>query len=73
MPNIPMLAEGGIVTSPTLAMIGEGGQSEAVIPLDRLGDFGGGNRVEVYGRISGSDILLSQERAQRNRTRQRGF
>jgi len=38
-----------------------------------LGDFGGGNRVEVYGRISGSDILLSQERAQRNRTRQRGF
>jgi len=73
MGGIPMLAEGGIVTSPTLAMIGEGGQSEAVIPLDRLGDFGGSNRVEVYGRISGSDILLSQERAQRNRTRQRGF
>ena len=73
MPNIPMLAEGGVVTSPTLAMIGEGGQSEAVIPLDRLGEFGGGSRVEVYGRISGSDILLSQERAQRNRTRQRGF
>ena len=73
MPNIPMLAEGGIVTAPTLAMIGEGGQSEAVIPLDRLGEFGGGNRVEVVGRISGSDILLSNERAQRNRTRQRGF
>lgn len=73
MPNIPMLAEGGIVTAPTLAMIGEGGQSEAVIPLDRLGEFGGSNRVEVYGRISGSDILLSQERAARNRTRQRGF
>lgn len=73
MPNIPMLAEGGIVTAPTLAMIGEGGQSEAVIPLDRLGEFGGSNRVEVYGRISGSDILLSQERASRNRTRQRGF
>ena len=73
MPNIPMLAEGGIVTAPTLAMIGEGGQSEAVIPLDRLGEFSGSNRVEVYGRISGSDILLSQERAARNRTRQRGF
>jgi len=74
MPNIPMLAEGGVVTSPTLAMIGEGGQSEAVIPLDRLNEFGGGSqRIEVVGRISGSDILLSQERASRNRTRQRGF
>jgi hypothetical protein len=73
MPNIPMLAEGGVVTSPTLAMIGEGGQSEAVIPLDRLGEFGGGQNVVVTGRISGSDILLSNERASRNRTRQRGF
>lgn len=73
MPNIPMLAEGGVVTGPTLAMIGEGSQSEAVIPLDRLHEFGGGNKVEVYGRISGADILLSNERAQRNRTRQRGF
>jgi len=74
MPNIPMLAEGGVVTSPTLAMIGEGGQSEAVIPLDRLGEFGGGGQnVVVTGRISGADILLSNERASRNRTRQRGF
>ena len=32
IPNIPMLAEGGIVTGPTLAMIGEAGP-EAVIPL----------------------------------------
>ena len=31
--NIPYLADGGIVTSPTLAMIGESG-AEAVIPLD---------------------------------------
>jgi len=73
MPNIPMLAEGGVVTSPTLAMIGEGGQSEAVIPLDRLNEFGGGQNVVVTGRISGADILLSNERASRNRTRQRGF
>jgi len=74
MPNIPMLAEGGIVSSPTLAMIGEGGQSEAVIPLDRLGEFGGGGQnVVVTGRISGADILLSNERASRTRQRQRGF
>lgn len=73
--DIPALAEGGIVTGPTLALIGEGRESEAVIPLSKLNGMiqGGGNRVEVYGRISGSDILLSQERAQRNRTRQRGF
>jgi SLT domain-containing protein len=30
------LAQGGLVSRPTLALIGEGGQSEAVIPLDRL-------------------------------------
>ena len=33
---IPQLAEGGIVSSPTLAMIGEGKESEAVIPLSKL-------------------------------------
>lgn len=33
---IPGLAEGGLVTSPTMAMIGEGGESEAVLPLSRL-------------------------------------
>lgn len=39
VPNIPMLAEGGIVTGPTLALIGEAGP-EAVVPLDRAGGFG---------------------------------
>jgi hypothetical protein len=32
LPNIPQLAKGGIVTKPTLAMIGEDG-AEAVVPL----------------------------------------
>jgi phage-related minor tail protein len=40
-PNIPYLAEGGIVTGPTVAMIGEGRQDEAVIPLDRLPELAG--------------------------------
>ncbi|MBD0838779.1 phage tail tape measure protein [Streptomyces sp. TRM68416] len=35
-PDIPFLAEGGIVTRPTLAMIGEGGEDEAVMPLSAL-------------------------------------
>lgn len=52
VPNIPMLAEGGIVTRPTLAMIGEGGQPEAVIPLSKLGNIGGGN---MYVTIQGGD------------------
>lgn len=34
--NIPFLAKGGIVTEPTLAMIGEGSQDEAVMPLDTM-------------------------------------
>ena len=32
--HIPMLAEGGVITAPTLAMVGEGAQNEAVVPLD---------------------------------------
>ena len=50
IPNVklPRLAEGGIVTSPTLAMIGEGNGPEAVIPLNRAGGMGmGGNTVNI--------------------------
>lgn len=36
VPQIPKLATGGIATGPTLAMIGEGSESEAVIPLSKL-------------------------------------
>lgn len=34
--EIPKLAKGGIVSSPTLALIGEGREAEAVIPLSKL-------------------------------------
>lgn len=74
--SIPAMAEGGIVTGPTLALIGEGRESEAVIPLSKLNTMmqgGGSQNVVVTGRISGADILLSNERASRTRTRQRGF
>lgn len=36
IPQIPMLAAGGIATAPTLAMVGEGGEPEAVLPLSKL-------------------------------------
>jgi hypothetical protein len=49
VPNIPMLSEGGIVTRPTLAMIAEGGESEAVIPLSKLGNMGGNMYVTIQG------------------------
>jgi hypothetical protein len=39
VPQIPMLADGGVVTRPTLAMIGESGP-EAVVPLSRAGAMG---------------------------------
>jgi hypothetical protein len=53
VPDIPMLAQGGIVTSPTLAMIGEAGP-EAVIPLNRAGGMGlGGNTITV--NVNGGD------------------
>ena len=45
-PNVPLLASGGIVTQPTLAMVGERGP-EAVIPLGR----GGGAALVEIGQV----------------------
>lgn len=36
LPTIPMLAQGGIATKPTLAMVGEGRENEAILPLSKL-------------------------------------
>ena len=49
---IPKMADGGIVTSPTIAMIGEAGP-EAVIPLDRMRNSGG-ITVNVTGGLATS-------------------
>jgi len=48
-PRIPALASGGIVTRPTLALVGEAGP-EAVVPLDLAG-IGG-----VYVRIEHMEV-----------------
>ena len=55
--NVPQLAEGGIVTRPTLAMIGEGGESEAVIPLSKMSQFGLGSGGGRGG--AGSNITIN--------------
>lgn len=46
VPDIPKLADGGIVNSPTLALIGERGP-EAVVPLDRAGTMGANITVQT--------------------------
>lgn len=56
-PNIPQLAQGGIVPATPggrLARIGEGGQDEAVIPLSKLRDMFG--RMVLELRSSGSAV-----------------
>lgn len=47
LPQIPMLANGGIVTKPTTAMIGEGSESEAVLPLSKLDNLLSGSEVKT--------------------------
>jgi hypothetical protein len=50
VPAIPYLAAGGIVTGPTLAVLGDNAsRREAVVPLERAGElgFGGGATVEI--------------------------
>ena len=48
-------AEGGVITKPTMALMGEAGP-EAVIPLDRLGQFGGGGPVTILVELDGKTI-----------------
>ena len=77
--SIPAFAEGGAVTSSTLALIGEkpGSRGEAVIPFEKIGDFVGqvlpegfgANNVVVTGRIKGNDIAISNTRGGRGRGR----
>jgi archaellum component FlaC len=71
------LADGGIATGPTLAMIGEGSESEAVLPLSKLGNimqssfnagsmsgYGGGNGGGV-AVLRGQDLLIALNRTQK--------
>jgi len=72
------LASGGLVTGPTMALVGEGtgtslSNPEVVAPLDKLRSMlsnttMNGNFV-ASTRLQGSDLLLVVERAERNRNR----
>jgi tape measure domain-containing protein len=71
--QIPALAEGGLAYGPTTALIGDNRNAridpEVVAPLSKLRDMMGGNQVEVFGRISGNDIFLSNARTGTSRNR----
>ena len=65
---IPRLAEGGIVSSPTLALIGEAGP-EAVVPLDGRHGMGGTQNITInVTGVSGEEVI----NAIRRETQRRG-
>ncbi|BAQ92605.1 phage-related protein-like protein [uncultured Mediterranean phage uvMED] len=76
--NVPKFANGGIVSAPTLGIMGEyaGARSnpEVIAPLDKLkGMLGqqGGQNINVGGefRIQGQDLVVALQRAEKNRSR----
>ena len=76
--GIQGFAAGGLVTGPTMALVGEGSGTslsnpEVIAPLDKLQQMMGGGAVTVTGMIRGSDILISNERSLLDRNRVRGF
>lgn len=58
--SLPAFAEGGIVTGPTVGLIGEAG-SEAIIPLSKLNDFveSSPRDIRIVGEIRGRGKDLS--------------
>jgi len=68
MAGIPMFADGGIVTGPTLGIVGEAGP-EAIIPLDQMGRMGGMNiTINMPAGSNGDDVV----RALQNYSRRNG-
>lgn len=62
------LAEGGITNGPTRALIGEGREREAVMPLSKLQSFvntngGGFKDGQIVGVLHGDKLLLQYQRA----------
>ena len=68
---IPAFADGGIVSGPTVGLMGEyagaNTNPEVIAPLNRLKKLIGGQTVQVQGMISGEDIFLSNDRYSRRK------
>jgi len=56
--NIPRMAEGGVVSSATLAIIGEAGP-EAVVPLDKMRGMGGDITINISGGLGTSTDIAN--------------
>jgi hypothetical protein len=72
VPDIPELAQGGIVTSAQLIMAGEGGEPEAIIPLSKLASmgFGGSGGTNITVNVSSADpnaVVAALQQYIRNR------
>ena len=71
--DIPAFADGGIISGPTVGLMGEypGAKTnpEVIAPLDKLQSMLGAAPVVVTGKIAGNDIRLSNQRSQRNAQR----
>ena len=74
--GVPSFADGGIVSAPTLAMVGDNfgagrGNPEVISPLNKLQSMIGGRDVNVSGqfRLEGQDLVVALQRANRNRSR----
>lgn len=74
---IPAFKDGGLVSGPTTALVGEGpgtsmSNPEVIAPLDTLKKYmnnGVTQSVEIFGRISGNDIFLSNSKSANSRLR----
>lgn len=69
------LATGGIATGPTLAMVGEGRESEAVLPLSYLRGLIGGDAApggRLTAEVSMDSIIFGLERSMRRQGRSFG-
>lgn len=58
--KIPALAAGGLVTMPTLALVGEAGP-EAVVPLDRAGGLGNTYQIVVNAGLGTDGASIGAE------------
>jgi hypothetical protein len=70
--SIPAFAQGGMVTGPTLAMVGDNASGkEAIIPFEKMGAFmnmmGGSNvNVNITGEFDGDALRLVLDKSSKD-------
>lgn len=73
--KVPALAEGGLATGPTMALVGDNRNArvdpEVIAPLSKLRGMldGGGSPYVLSTRVSGADLIVIMEKAKNVNTR----